>query len=293
MTNLDLQWSDGTRIRAVQELAWDNVALEFLLADAPAGEFLQTRAAADARFVNAATQRLRMSFHSLVVQAPQGNLLVDTCIGNHKERPMIPDWHQQESPYLQRLAELGLTPADIDYVCCTHLHGDHIGWNTRLESGVWVPTFPNARYLFAADELQYWEQHNTVETDGLYAQPWRDSVLPVLDAGRADAVSSDHEIMRGVQLRPAPGHTPGNVIVQVGAANQRAVLSGDVLHHPVQIERPDWASVFDMDAEQARTTRAALLADIADSGTVLLGAHFAGAAALRVVSSQAGFSYAD
>ena len=113
---------------------------------------------------------LIMSFHSLVVRTPAGVLLVDTCVGNHKDRPMLPEWHQQEWPYLERLARVGLTPGDIDFVCCTHLHGDHVGWNTRLVDGSWVPTFPNARYLFARSELEYWQNHHE-EDPGEYLPP--------------------------------------------------------------------------------------------------------------------------
>lgn len=291
MADLDLRWPDGTRVRAVQELAWDDVALDFLLADVSPDEFAATAAARDSRFVNAVTGRLRMSFHSLVVETPQATVLIDTCIGNDKERPLLPDWHQQQSPYLQRLAALGLQPDDIDYVCCTHLHGDHVGWNTRLESGEWVPTFPQARYLFAADELDYWQRQVVSDPDGLYAQPWRDSVLPVLEAGRADAVAADHEIVAGLQLQPAPGHTPGNVVVRLGGNERRAVLSGDVLHHPVQIERPDWASVFDMDRRAAQATRESLLAELAETGAYLIGAHFADAAALVLRRTTRGFAY--
>ena len=145
-------------IQRVQESQWDAREPAFLLNGVSSEDFRATRAARDSRFSDVGKGLLRMSFHSFVVRTPQGTLLVDTCVGNHKERRMLAEWHQQEFPYLERLALAGLTPADIDFVCCTHLHGDHVGWNTRLTNGRWVPTFPRARYLFADTEIAYWEQ---------------------------------------------------------------------------------------------------------------------------------------
>jgi glyoxylase-like metal-dependent hydrolase (beta-lactamase superfamily II) len=252
-----------------------------------------TRTGADARFVDPVTRQFIMSFHSLVVRTPKGNLLVDACVGNHKERPLLPEWHQQEWPYLERLAAMGLSPADIDYVCCTHLHGDHVGWNTRLQDGQWVPTFPNARYLFAAGELSYWEAYHAVDPGNPYERPWQDSVLPVIAAGQVDRVANDHEILPGICLRHAPGHTPGNVVIEIDDGRRRAIMTGDVMHHPIQIERPHWCSQFDTDPYRAMDTRLGLLERVADTGTTLLGAHFAHPAALNIVRDGDGFFYAD
>ena len=142
-------------IQRVVEFEWPHRELNFIFHDEATHEsFAATRMSRDTRFVNVSAATLIMSFHSLIVRTPQGVLLVDSCVGNHKERPIIPEWHQQTFPYLQRLKAAGLTPDDIDIVCCTHLHGDHIGWNTQLEDGRWVPTFKNARYLLAADEVK-------------------------------------------------------------------------------------------------------------------------------------------
>lgn len=280
-------------ILRVLEFEWLSREPDFLLTGVGREDIRATRTGHDARFAEPATGLLIMSFHSLVVRTPQGVLLVDTCVGNHKDRPMIPEWHQQQWPYLERLAQAGLTPADIDFVCCTHLHGDHVGWNTYLDNGRWVPTFPKARYLFAASELDYWEQHHAADPASIYRRPWEDSVLPVIAAGQARKVADDAELLDGIHLRPAPGHTPGNAVIQVDDGRSRAVLSGDVVHHPVQIERPDWCSEFDLDQAAARITREALLASVADTGTALLGAHFAGPAALRVETDAQGFFYAD
>jgi glyoxylase-like metal-dependent hydrolase (beta-lactamase superfamily II) len=280
-------------IHRVLEFEWPAREPAFLLRGVDRPQVLATRTGRDPRFIDPATGLLIMSFHSLVVRTPRGTLLVDACVGNHKDRPLIPEWHQQEFPYLQRLAGAGLTPADIDFVCCTHLHGDHVGWNTRLEDGRWVPTFPNARYLFAAGEVEYWETYHRVDPGNPFIRPWTDSVLPVIEAGRVDRVASDHEILPGIRLQPAPGHTPGNVIIELDDGRCRALMTGDVIHHPVQIERPDWCSQFDTDHYQALETRMALLERVADTGTVVMGAHFAGPAALQVLGDGDGFFHRD
>ncbi len=223
---VDIRLGAGVRIGTVQEQAWPGVELEFLLHRVAPEEFARTRAYDDARFVDPVTRLLRMSYHSTVIRTPQGTVLVDTCIGNHKHRPLIEPWHQQEFPYLERLSAIGLQPADIDFVCCTHLHADHVGWNTRLENGKWVPTFPNARYLFAEPELRYWEQVRRDDPGHIFSVSWDDSIAPVLAAGLGEAVAPDHEILPGVCLQPAFGHSPGNVVVDVRAGTGRAVMTG-------------------------------------------------------------------
>jgi glyoxylase-like metal-dependent hydrolase (beta-lactamase superfamily II) len=278
-------------IQRVQESQWNAREPGFLLTGVSREDFRGTRTARDERFTDVEHGLLRMSFHSFVVRTAQGTLLVDTCVGNHKERPMLPEWHQQTFPYIERLGAAGLTPADIDFVCCTHLHADHVGWNTRLENHRWVPTFPNARYLFANSEITYWEQLHQKEPGNMYQQAWDDSVLPVLTSGQAERVDDEAEILPGVRLRPAPGHTPGNVVIELDDGQSQAVMSGDVVHHPVQIERPDWCSNFDADQTQAQITRRALLERLADTDTVLLPAHFAGPTAVRISTETGGFYY--
>ena len=278
-------------IQRVQESEWPGRAVNFLLLNVTQEQFAATRTSHDERFVNVAQGLLRMSFHSLVVRTPQGVLLVDTCVGNHKNRPMLPEWHRQTFPYLERLQQVGLTPNDIDFVCCTHLHADHVGWNTQLENEHWQPTFKNARYLFAEKEISFWEQYH-LDTPGTpYERAWQDSMLPVMEAGLIDRVASDHEIMPGIRLRPAPGHTPGNVIIELDDGKQSAVMSGDVIHHPVQIERPEWSSNFDEDPSEARQTRLDLLQRLANTSIILLGAHFAGPTALTIISDGDGYGY--
>jgi glyoxylase-like metal-dependent hydrolase (beta-lactamase superfamily II) len=266
-------------------------APEFILRGVTPSAFRATRTAADARFTDPATASPILSFHSYLVRSPAGTLLVDTCVGNHKERPGIAEWHLREGDYLARLAAAGVAPEAVDFVCCTHLHADHFGWNTRLEDGRWVPTFPNARYLFAADEVAYWEAFHRLEPGNLYEPGWVDSVLPVMEAGLVERVRGDHEIAPGIRLRPAPGHTPGNVVIELDDGRLRAVMSGDVIHHPVQIERWQWSSQFCLDPDAARVQRHALLERIAGTGTVLLAAHFAGPTAVRVLPEGDAFFY--
>lgn len=280
-------------IQKVIEFEWPDREPSFLLKDVSSENFQRTRAASDARFVNQDNKKLIMSFHSFVIRTPKANLLVDTCVGNHKERPALAEWHLQERPYLSRLAQAGMGPEDIDFVCCTHLHADHVGWNTRLKDSRWVPTFPNARYLFARREVEFWEGFHNGDPDNPFKNSWLDSIVPVLEAGQVDLVDDGHEVTEGITIAPAPGHTPGNVIIELKDQSRRAVMTGDVIHHPVQIEQPQWSSNFCLDPVQSAATRTNLLQRLADQDTVLLPAHFAGPTAVKVITDRSGFFYTD
>ena len=201
------------------------------------------------------------------------------------------EWHLRDGPYLDRLRDTGVGPEDIDFVCCTHLHADHVGWNTQLRDGRWVPTFPNARYLFAADEVAYWEQFHADDPENQFVRSWQDSVLPVLEAGQVARVASDHEPLPGVRFHPAPGHTPGNIVIELEHERRRAVLCGDSIHHAVQIEQPEWSSNFCSDPVQSAATRQALLERLCDTGTILLPAHFGGPTAVQITGEGDGFFY--
>ncbi|OED42025.1 hypothetical protein AB833_08095 [Chromatiales bacterium (ex Bugula neritina AB1)] len=244
-------------------------------------------------YVEPVSNKIIMSFHSLIIRSPRATILIDCCVGNDKERPERPGWHQQNKPWLQRLAALGLQPEDIDVVLCTHLHADHVGWNTRLIDGRWVPTFPNARYIFGKIEYQYWQQatqqHNGEQP--LNHGSFDDSVLPVIEAGKAVLVDSDHQLESGIWLEPAPGHTPGNVIVHVKAATQHAILTGDVMHTAVQLANPDLSSRFCLDADLSRQSRKQLIDTYADTSVVLLPAHFPTPTAGFIVRNGNSFAY--
>lgn len=224
-----------------------------------------------------------MSMHSYVLQLDGLTILIDACNGDHKTRS-LPDVDRVETPYLANLAALGLTTDDIDLVLCTHLHFDHVGWNTRLENGRWVPTFGKARYLFGRRDFEHYGAQQ-IEDDHLRA--YRDSVLPIYDAGRAELVEADipvhREIGDGVWLEPAFGHSPGNFSVLAEAGGERAIFWGDVVHHPIQLVAPELVMTFDGDPNQARETRLRTLARAADEKLVCFPAHFRSPSAGRVL----------
>lgn len=205
-----------------------------------------------------------ISVHGLVVDTGARRILVDTCVGN--ARPSVPFLQMLDSPWLEELAALGYPPESIDTVVCTHLHFDHVGWNTRLVEGEWVPTFPRARHLVTRVERDHWAGEPDT---GL-----RDTMQPLVDGGLVDLVETDHRVCDGVRLEPAPGHTPGQVAVVVESGEERAVITGDLVHHPVQFIEPDVPSLADVDATLAAATRRAFVERYADSGTLVIGTHF-------------------
>ncbi len=221
--------------------------------------------------------RLISSIHSWLIRSGRHTILLDCCAGNHKERPWNPRFHRLNTPYLARLAEVGVAPEDVDIVLCTHLHADHIGWNTMLVDGRWVPTFPNARYLFSRIENDFWRSKSTqTGGDPGRAIAYEDSVLPVIAAGQAVLLDGVHAIEDGLVIEPAPGHTPGHVVLKLAADRGRpALFCGDVIHHPIQLYQPHWNSAFCELADDARATRRAVLDYCADHRALLFPTHFA------------------
>jgi glyoxylase-like metal-dependent hydrolase (beta-lactamase superfamily II) len=228
--------------------------------------------------------RYLMSLHTFVVESDGLRIVVDTCTGNAKDRPLIPEFDYQRRPFLDNLVAAGFAPDTIDIVVCTHLHVDHVGWNTRLVDGEWIPTFPRARYLFGADDIDYWAHAE----DPLHAPAFADSVQPVIDAGLVDAVAADTALTRDVELRRTPGHTPGHLSVWIA---DRCVITGDVVHHPIQCRHPEWTARGDHDPDTARATRTRLLADAATTNALVLGTHFAGTSCGRVLSTDDGYRF--
>lgn len=226
------------------------------------------------RLIDPETLAISLSFHSYLIRTPRLTILVDTCCGNNKERPQRIDWHQREGPFLNNLRARGVEPEDIDIVMCTHLHADHVGWNTKLVNGKWVPTFPNAQYLFAEREYKFWLARQASSSDRIMHGSHDDSVLPVIESGQALLVAADYEVESGVVLEPAFGHTPGTVLLNVEGQSGRAVVCGDVMHHPAQVVYPDWSSGFCSDPVQSARSRRDLLARLAGTGTLVLPAHF-------------------
>jgi glyoxylase-like metal-dependent hydrolase (beta-lactamase superfamily II) len=214
---------------------------------------------------------LIMSIHALVVETPTRKMVVDTCIGNDKQRS-IPNWTNLQLPFLADLADAGYDRLEIDTVMCTHLHVDHVGWNTMLVEGEWIPTFPGARYLMGKKEYDYWD---AADADALNDGVMGDSVRPVFDAGLVDLVEMDHRICDEIYFEPTPGHTPGHVSVHIESAGQHALITGDCIHHPCQIERVEWSSSADYDQAEAQDTRRGLLDKYCDEDILVIGTHFA------------------
>jgi glyoxylase-like metal-dependent hydrolase (beta-lactamase superfamily II) len=229
--------------------------------------------------------RLKMSIHALVVETPDRRIVVDTCLGNDKQNRRIPTWNNLQGPFLADLAAAGYPRESIDTVLCTHLHVDHVGWNTMLVDGTngtktWVPTFPKARYLMGRIEFAHWQSQR--ERDDM-AAIFADSVKPVHEAGLVDLVENDHRVCDEISLVPTIGHTPGHVSVRIRSAGEEALITGDFMHHPCQIARPDWSSTADSDPHQARRTRERMLKDLSERPVLVIGTHFAGVTAGHIV----------
>jgi glyoxylase-like metal-dependent hydrolase (beta-lactamase superfamily II) len=225
--------------------------------------------------------RLKMSVHALAVETPGRRIIVDTCIGNDKQRE-IPTWSNLQTGFLKDLAAAGYARESIDTVLCTHLHVDHVGWNTMLVDGKWLPTFPNARYLIGKKEFEYWRS----EEDGLEdhsKSPFHDSVAPVFEAGLVELVETDHQVCDEVSLEPTLGHTPGHVSVRIRSKGEEALITGDFLHHPCQLARPEWASTADYDPDAGMATRKRVFGALAETPVLMIGTHFATPTAGHVV----------
>ncbi|MDE2583368.1 MAG: MBL fold metallo-hydrolase [Rhodospirillales bacterium] len=225
----------------------------------------------DAGALDPATGKLVLCFQSYVVRTPHHTILIDSCVGNDKDRTGRPVWHmKKDDAWMRGLAAAGLTVDDIDVVMCTHLHVDHVGWNTRLENGRWVPTFPRARYLFSEREYAHWA--------GLHAKTpiacIADSVIPIVEAKRADFVSSSHAVNDHVRLIPTPGHTPDHFAVELGRGETAAIVTGDLIHSPLQARYPALSMRADSDPDQAAATRRSFLERACEGRTLCCTAHF-------------------
>jgi glyoxylase-like metal-dependent hydrolase (beta-lactamase superfamily II) len=239
--------------------------------------------------------RLLGSIHAFILESGGKRIVVDTCVGNDKPRRRTL-WNKLTGDFLARLAAAGYPAESIDAVLCTHLHIDHVGWNTRLVDGRWVPTFPNARYLFGRAEWQHWSQEQGADITGdvtpdvaenvLEARVvYEDSVRPIVDAGLHDLVDPHHRLTPEIWLEPTPGHTPGHVSVGILSQGQVAFITGDMMHHPIQMCMPELSSNFDWNRVQARVTRQNFLGRNADRPVLILGTHFPPPTAGWIVSA--------
>jgi glyoxylase-like metal-dependent hydrolase (beta-lactamase superfamily II) len=219
-----------------------------------------------------------VSVHALVVESQGQRIVVDTCIGNDKNIS-LPAWAQRQGTFLADLDAAGFAADTIDTVLCTHLHVDHVGWNTRLVDGKWVPTFMNARYLWHRTEFEFWSTTDVNMGGDIVGE----SVMPVYDAGLVDLVDAEHTVTDEVRLEPTPGHTPGHVSVHISSRGEEAVITGDLMHHPAQCTHPEWGSRFDADPAQAEQTRRDFLARYGDTPVLVIGTHFATPTAGKLV----------
>lgn len=226
------------------------------------------------------------SVHALLVESRGEKIIVDTCVGNDKNLPTLKAWHKKQGgSFLEDLSGAGFAADSIGTVLCTHLHVDHVGWNTRLDEGRWTPTFPNARHLWSREEYEHWSKTD----QGPLQDVFDESVLPVFEAGLVDLVEGDHEVTDEIRLEPTPGHTPGHVSVHICSRGEEAVITGDLMHHPAQIARPEWRSSVDWDGEMGESTRRSFLERYADRPVLVIGTHFATPTAGHLVREGASY----
>ena len=247
--------------------------------------------------VEPGTGKLVISVHSYVVRTPRHTILVDTCCGNGRHRGLASPFHNLATDYLANLHAVGLTPADIDLVFCTHLHVDHVGWNVVERDGRFVPTFPNARYLFNRQDFEHRiEFDRTGQGSFATRTAFRECVLPLVEQGRVTFVDCTHVIEQDIDhdltLVSLPGHCPGHTGLKIGGAGGEALLTGDAIHHPIQLPRPDWYCASDLDPQLSSQTRRALIERYADTDLILLSGHFAAATAGRIVSRNGAVGFA-
>ena len=263
----------------------------FLLPEATPEAVAPYRDWLEPRFLEPGTDRLIMTTQSYVLKTKHHNILIDSCVGNDKERRFYPPWSGLSgTKYLDGLSAVGLSVDDIDFVMCTHLHADHVGWNTRLVDGRWVPTFPNARYVFAETEFGFWSELNKKGkkySDGCID----DSVLPVVEAGQADIVADDYAFNDDIWFQPTPGHTPGHVSVRLNSGDNNGVLSGDVVHTPIQCREAGWSAVGCSDRAQSAETRKSFLDRYCETDTLVMTGHFPSPSVGHVCRHGDGFDF--
>lgn len=242
--------------------------------------------------VDPASGQLILSFHAFVLRTERHTIVIDTCLGNDKERPLREVGHRRSGDFLNTLTAVGARPEEVDFVMCTHLHWDHVGWNTRLADGRWVPTFPKARYVIARREYDHMNALHAKGDRNIHSSAFVDSVQPVVRAGQALLVDDDYALEDGVWLEACHGHTPGNVVINIGSNGARGVFPGDVLHSPLQLARPDWASRACDDPAMSSASRRRFIEQHADTGNLVMPAHFRAPSAGRIHRHGSAFRFA-
>src|SRR5581483_4712438 len=233
---------------------------------------------------------LIITYQTFVVRTPKHTILIDTCTGEDKGYAAPMDFPKK--PWRDGFAALGLTFDAIDYVFCTHLHIDHTGWNTRLEGDRWVPTFPNAKYIFHRREYEFWEQHATAPTQQMHSPAiWRQNCRPIVEAGQAVLVDDNYALDDTVFLSPTPGHSPHHCCVHIRSRGQEAIVSGDMMHHALQCREPDWSTIFCYDKAQAAQSRQRFLTKYAGTHTLVMPVHFPAPTVGRIEADGERFRY--
>jgi len=268
--------------RIVEVNAWED-DITMLLPDATPA-FVQQYKWLQPHFATA-DGKMILSFQAFVLRSRGKTFMIDTCIGNDRQREFDVFTNMQTS-FLQDLRTAGFPPEQIDGVLCTHLHFDHVGWNTRKEGDHWVPTFPQARYYFGREEYAHWQHLR--ETDGYHhVDHLVDSIDPIVQAGLVDFIDPDFQLTDEVSLIPTPGHTPGHVSVLIRSGGQEAVITGDMMHHPIQLAIPATHGRFDMDQARGAQTRVEFVDRFADTATLVIGSHFSDPTAGHIVTDGA------
>ena len=276
----------ASTVTRVEERAGPGFAPEMLLPDwDPA--VLQEHPWLVPNYYDVASGKMMSSIHSWVIRTKHHTIVVDTCVGNHKPRPAWERFHMLDTPYLDRLAAAGVRPEEVDYVMCTHLHVDHVGWNTTLRDGRWVPTFPNAKYVFSEVERNYWDPSRNKDLPESNAGIFEDSVAPVIESGQAQVVGMTDRLGDNLLIEPAPGH----VIFRLMYGGDEGVFIGDVMHHPIQVYRPEWSSRFCTDPREAEASRRRVLEHCADCDARVFPAHFGAPHIGRVRRNGAGYKF--
>lgn len=282
----------AVEVRRVEEWQGEFIPPEYLFDRFDAAAFDRHRAEFEPDYVR--NGNIYGFLQSWLIEAPGVLILYDTGAGNDKDRPAIPIFGNLNCDFLGRLRDAGAAPNDIDVVVCSHLHIDHVGWNTMKRDGKWVPTFPNARYLLPAIDRDFWDPAD----EARYARArgaevnrnvFEDSVQPILDARLAELVGDGFEVAAGISLHAAPGHTPGHLFMRVESEGEVALFVGDIMHHPMQVHRPDWNSVYCEDPDEAARTRRRVLELAADQKARVVPAHFGGVHSVFVERRGDGF----
>lgn len=282
------------RVSRVEEWSGGFSSADFLFAGFEDAEWQKREPEFVPEFYLPDEQKIFGVLQSWVIDTGEQRILFDTGAGNDKERPGIPIFGMLQTDFLSRLARSGYAPEDIDIVVCSHLHIDHVGWNTRLVDGKWEPTFRNAHYVMPRADRDYWDPAGagprpTEQGAFVNAGVFEDSVQPIIDLDRVSWADDGFEVAAGMTLRARPGHTPGQMALDLTSEGHNAIFVGDIVHHPMQVHRPDWNSRFCEDPDQARETRRAVLEQAVANDALLVPAHFGGEHLVRVAREGTNF----